>query len=73
MPLPKVWTHARHPPRIRRLRVPVDNVSGLTHHPNIFVYVGLEDHPVEQSCQDTQRRLELLQPGRGDKAIIDVK
>ena len=41
MTLLKGWSHSCQPPCTRRLQVPANNVSGLAHHTNHFVYVGL--------------------------------
>ena len=71
--LPKIWTHSRHLPYLRRLQLPVENVEGPAHHPNRFVYVSLEVNPIEHSLQDIQFRLDPGRPGRCDKAIIGVE
>ena len=56
----------------RRLRLPVDNVVGLTYHPNFFVHVSMEAHPVKQPCQDIQCRLVPGHTGRGNKAFVKI-
>ena len=73
LPVTKVCNHSCHLLCIRRLRVPTDNVENMTHHPNCFVHVGLEAHPVKRTHQDIQFHLGPSQPGQGDKATVGVK
>ena len=73
LPPPKEFTHARHPLRVGHLQVPSNNLLGLTHHPNCFLYVGMEAHPVKKNCQAIQHSLEPGCPGQGEKAAVGVK
>ena len=51
---PKRKVHSCHLLRICHLRVYTNNVARLTHHPNCFVGVVLEDHPLKKNVKTSK-------------------
>ena len=73
MSLLKVWSHTCHLLCIYYLRMSTRNMKGLTHHPDCFVDVDLEDHTIKKPRQETQGLLEPARPGRGEKDVISLE